>query len=267
MNRQVLPILMYHSIAERPGAATRRLSVSPEAFAAQLGVLTRLGVTTLTFSAASDLLASGDELPERAVVLTFDDGYADFRLHAMPALEEHGFTATLFVTTGWIEDAGPHAAGDPLDLTLSWDQVREATAAGIEVGAHSHSHAQLDQLPEAHLQAELRTSRTLLEQATRQPVRALAYPYGYSNRRVRTAVAATGYCYAASVGNEVAAPRVDLLAVPRLTVRRSTTLRTFERIAKAEDIGRTFLVDRALTRGWAVARRGRSLTRWRSHNG
>src|SRR3712207_6045059 len=124
MNRQLLPVLMYHSIAERPGAATRRLSVSPEAFEAQLDVLTRLGVTTLTFSAASVLLAAGEELPERAVVLTFDDGYADFHLHAMRALEKHGFTATLFVTTGWLEDAGPCAAGDPLDRMLSRDQVR-----------------------------------------------------------------------------------------------------------------------------------------------
>ena len=259
MNRPCLPILMYHSITERPPAATRRLSVTPEAFAAQVDLLTRLGATTLTFSEASSRLAAGEALPPRAVVLTFDDGYADFREQAVPVLERHGATATVFVTTGWIEDAGVHAAGRPLDRMLTWAEVREVADAGLEVGAHSHSHAQLDQLPDAQLQAELRTSRALLEEVTGQPVRALAYPFGYSSRRVRAAVATAGYRHAAAVANGLAGPQADRLAIPRLTVRRSTTLDSFERITRGETIGRTFLVDRALTRGWAVVRRSRSL--------
>ncbi len=121
MNGRSLPILMYHSIAGRPGAATHRLSVTPEAFEAQLDLLGGLGYTTLTFSAASERLMAGQGLPERPVVLTFDDGYADFHEHALPALQRHGFTATLFVTTGWLADAGAHAAGRPHAPTLSWD--------------------------------------------------------------------------------------------------------------------------------------------------
>jgi peptidoglycan/xylan/chitin deacetylase (PgdA/CDA1 family) len=266
MNRQNLPILMYHSIAERPPAATRRLSVTPEAFAAQMDLLARLGCTTLTFSAAGALLSAGEELPPRAVVLTFDDGYADFAEHALPILERHGATATLFVTTGWVHDAGEHAAGRPLDRMLSWAQLREVATAGIEIGAHSHSHAELDQLPDPRLQAELRVSRALLEEVTGQPVRSLAYPFGYSSRRVRAAVAAAGYEHAAAVANALAEPRADRLAIPRLTVRRSTTLDSFRQLARGRAISRTFLVDRALTHAWAVVRRGRSLAgRVRGH--
>jgi peptidoglycan/xylan/chitin deacetylase (PgdA/CDA1 family) len=259
MREQVLPVLMYHSIAERPGASTRRLSVSPEAFAAQLDVLRRLGCTTLTFAAAGDLLASGADLPERAVVLTFDDGYADFHEHALREIERHRFAATLFVTTGWIEDSGVHAAGRPLGRMLTWDQVRDVADAGVEVGAHSHSHAQLDQLADRALAAELRDSKTILEEVTARPVRTLAYPYGYSSGRVRAAVAAAGYDHAASVANALARPRGDRLSVPRLTIRRSTDLHTFEQIVRAEGIARTFLFDRVLTSGWAVIRRTRYL--------
>jgi peptidoglycan/xylan/chitin deacetylase (PgdA/CDA1 family) len=266
MNGPCLPILMYHSVTRSPPAATRNLSVTPEAFAAQLDVLGGLGATTLTFSEASNRLAAGMALPPRAVVLTFDDGYADFSEQVVPLLERHGATATVFVTTGWIGNGGVHAAGRPLDRMLTWAQVREVAAAGLEVGAHGHSHAQLDQLPDAELQAELRTSRALLEEGTGQPVRALAYPFGYSNRRVRAAVGAAGFRHAAAVANALAGLQADRLAIPRLTVRRSTTPETFERIVRGEAIGRTFLVDRALTRGWAVARRSRSLAlRLRDH--
>jgi peptidoglycan/xylan/chitin deacetylase (PgdA/CDA1 family) len=257
MKEQVLPVLMYHSIAECPGPSTRRLSVSPEAFAAQLDTLRRLGCTTLTFAAAGGLLASGADLPERAVVLTFDDGYADFHEHALPEIERHGFAATLFITTGWIKDSGAHAAGRPLGRMLTWDQVRDVADAGVEVGAHSHSHAQLDQLADRALAAELRDSKTILEEVTARPVRTLAYPYGYSSGRVRAAVAAAGYDHAASVANALARPRGDRLSVPRLTIRRSTDLHTFERIVRGDGVARTFLIDRALTSGWAVVRRAR----------
>jgi peptidoglycan/xylan/chitin deacetylase (PgdA/CDA1 family) len=191
------------------------------------------------------------------VVLTFDDGYADFHEQAFPLLEKHGFTATVFVTTGWLQDAGEHAAGRPLDRMLSWKQVRALDRAGIEIGAHSHSHAQLDQLAGPALERELRSSKDLLEEHTGKPVTTLAYPFGYSSRRVRDAVAASGYRHAAAVANRLPSAQPDPMALPRLTVRRSTNLDGFDQIVSARGIGRTYALDHALTRGWAVGRRGR----------
>jgi peptidoglycan/xylan/chitin deacetylase (PgdA/CDA1 family) len=252
-----VPVLMYHSVSEHPPAATRRLSVHPEEFEAQLRLLRRSGFTTVPFGAYAAAVTGGTPLPERTVVLTFDDGYADFAEHALPALEAHGFTATVFVTTGWLDDAGELAAGRPLDRMLSWKQVRELDRAGIEIGAHSHSHAQLDQLPGAALAAELRTSRELLEEHTGGPVTTLAYPFGYSSARVREAVAASGYRHAAAVANRLPSAEPDPMALPRLTVRRSTGLDAFDRIVHAAGIDRAYALDRALTRGWAVGRRAR----------
>lgn len=259
MRSEPIPILMYHSIAVDPPAATRRLSVAPEAFDDQMQRLRRLGCTTVTFSELSAALESGRELPERVVALTFDDGYADFCTHALPVLERNGFTATVFVTTGWIDGLGPPAASPPLDRMLTPAQVQRLPGAGIEVGAHSHSHAQLDQISAAALEAELRMSRRWLEELTGRPVETMAYPYGYSTRRVRQAAGACGYRYAAAVGNRCAHAAGDPLALPRLTVRRSTSLHTFERVVRIEGVDRAFLLDRALTRGFSVVRQGRRL--------
>ncbi|MGH3965015.1 MAG: polysaccharide deacetylase family protein [Pseudonocardiaceae bacterium] len=252
-----IPILMYHAVAEHPAAATRRLSVRPEMLAAQLASLRQQGFTTLTFSRLGAALRGGGALPPRPIVLTFDDGYADFHREALPLLARYGCTATLFVTTGWVADAGEHAAGTPLDRMLSWSQIDEVFAAGFEVGAHSHSHAQLDQLPDAALRQELSVSKVLLEDRLGREVPGLAYPYGYSSARVREAVCAAGYRHAAAVSNATARPKADLFALPRLTIRRSTSLDTFRQIINGQGIPKIFFADRALTAGWLMVRRSR----------
>ena len=130
-----LPILMYHSVATSPAAATRRLAVRPAEFAAQLALLQAEGMTTLPFADVAAALHEDRPLPPRTVALTFDDGYADFHEVAFPLLQRYGCTATLFVTTGWLDDAGEHRAGRPLDRMLSWRQLDEIASAGIEIGA------------------------------------------------------------------------------------------------------------------------------------
>ena len=144
-----VPILMYHAVAENPTAATLRLSVTPRSFDEQVGFLVGRGFTGMTFSDLAEAFETGQALPQRPVVLTFDDGYADFAQTASPILRRYDFPATVFVTSGWIADAGSNAAGAPLGRMLSWAQVRELAAAGIEIGAHSHSHPELDQLADA----------------------------------------------------------------------------------------------------------------------
>ena len=174
-------------------------------------------------------------LPDRPIVLTFDDGFADFHAIALPLLRQYGFTATLFVTTGWIALAGPSPTVSPGRM-LTWDQVCAAVASGVEVAAHSHSQPQLDQLPDAQLDRELTISKALLEDRLGSPVPGVAHPFGYSSARVRRAVRAAGYRYACAVGNAIANPGRGLFALPRLTVKRSTRLWTFGPIAQGEHL-------------------------------
>jgi peptidoglycan/xylan/chitin deacetylase (PgdA/CDA1 family) len=261
-----VPILMYHEVAECPPAATRRLSVAPASFDEQLAFLADEGFTGMTLSALAQAFETGAPLPARPVVITFDDGYAGVARQAWPLLKKHGFPATVFVTTGWISDAGPHAAGAPLGEMLAWDQIRELAAAGIEMAAHSHSHPQLDQLDDRALSHELRHSRELLEDGLGAPVRTLAYPYGYASKRVRLATRAAGYSCAAAVRNVRATPFEDLYMLPRLTVRRATDDSAFAALATGT-AGPILRQERLLTAGWSSVRTARRIAKWVSNHG
>jgi peptidoglycan/xylan/chitin deacetylase (PgdA/CDA1 family) len=251
-----VPILMYHAVAEHPSAASRRLSVSPDSFEEQVAFLAEHGFTGMTFSDLADAFETGKALPKRPVVLTFDDGYADFANAALPILQRYDCPATVFVTSGWIADAGPDAAGTPLDEMMTWAQVRDVAQAGIEIGAHSHSHPELDQLADAALWEELRVGRVLLEDCIGAPVRALAYPFGYSTPRVRLAARDARYRCAAAVRNVRATSFDDIFMLPRLTIRRSTNAIAFASAMTGGD-KRVFRRDRLLTAGWASVRSAR----------
>jgi peptidoglycan/xylan/chitin deacetylase (PgdA/CDA1 family) len=254
----MVPILMYHDIAER-AAGGSRLCVPPREFAAQLGYLAANGFTTVTAGGLAAALAAGDPLPARTVVLTFDDGFADFHAHVLPLLRRCGFTATVFVTTGWIADAGRHSAGHRPGQMLAWSQVAESASAGIEIAAHSHGHPQLDQLGGGRLRSELTVSKSLLEDALGAPVPGLAYPFGYSSAQVRRAAAEAGYRYACAVGNDLARPDRNGFALDRLTVRAGLDLDSFARAVHGQGISRIYRTDRVLTRGYAILRRGRAI--------
>lgn len=261
-----VPVLMYHEIREPAEATWGRLAVSPAQFGKQVDYLLEAGYTTLTAGALASLLARGGQAPPRTVVLTFDDGFEDFHRYAVPVLAEHGFTATVFVTTGWIQDAGSGSVSRRPGRMLSWSQVAEAAAAGMEAGAHSRQHPQLDQLPTARVRDELCTSKAILEENLGAPVRGLAYPYGYSSSMVRREARAAGYGYGYAVGNAVTRPGADLFRLPRLTVHRSTDLSEFRRLLEGQ-LALTMLRDRALTAGWSVVRRSRAaLTAARQRN-
>ena len=254
--RARVPILMYHEIAV-PSQTRSRLAVSPARFATQLDYLRDAGFTAITAADLSARLAgNAGPLPERPVVLTFDDGYADFHRVAMPLLDSHGFTGTLFVTTGWAHDAEMRQAAPGRMLTRA--QLAEAALAGIELAAHTRTHPQLDQLPEPLVRDELGTSKHWLEDALGQPVPGLAYPFGYSSARVRRAARDLGHGYACAVGNTMMTDEPDLFALPRLTIRRTTGLPVFQEVARGASVPQIYLQDRVLTKGWAMVRRTRA---------
>ncbi|WP_432100132.1 polysaccharide deacetylase family protein [Streptomyces sp. WAC 04229] len=254
-----VPVLMYHAVAAEPNDATRALSVAPEAFAEQMAAIADRGLTPIGTAELAAAWRSGRPLPRRPVLITFDDGYEGVHRHALPALAKHGFPATLFVSTGWLR--GPYDTGGALDTMLDWDQVRELAAAGVEIGGHSHTHPQLDQLGEERLRFELIHCKEIVADQLGTVPASFAYPYGYSDRRVRRAVRETGYAQALAVGNGLARRAQGPYALRRVTVRRRTGLDEFARLVEGRAIARTFAGDRVLTKGYAVLRRTRQARR------
>ena len=258
-----VPVLMYHSVSAEPTPETRALSVHPDALAVQLELLDGLGCTTVSMDTlvrhwrARARGTATVPLPARPVVLTFDDGYADFHREALPLLLRHRAAASLYVATGWLADAGAQRDGRPLAPMLSWGSLAEVAAEGVEIGGHSHSHPPLDQLGGRRLRDELMRNQDLLEARLQRRVTTFAHPFGHSDARVRSAVRACGYRGACAVANAMAEPRQGPFALSRLTVRRSTTPGDFLALVQGQELLRIYGRDRALTRGYALVRAGR----------
>jgi peptidoglycan/xylan/chitin deacetylase (PgdA/CDA1 family) len=186
-------ILAYHAVSS---TWQSRLAVTEDELAEHLMVLRKRGYEGLTF-AESERLRRAGQLPRRAVVITFDDGYASV-LRARPVLKAAGYAATVFVVTAFVERRAPltwHGMADaPVgELTpLGWEEIESLAAAGWEIGSHTTSHALLTHVDDADLQRELVESREAIA-GRLGSCESLAYPYGIADDRVARAAAAAGY--------------------------------------------------------------------------
>lgn len=186
---QTVPVLSYHHIAERSTGVT---TVAREAFEAQMRLLKERGYRPVTLEQLLGFLEFRDQLPEKAVVITFDDGWRSTYDVAFPILRRLGFPATLFVYADLI-------SGDA--RTLSWEQLREMAAAGFAVESHTLSHRDLTvqkpgETPEEYLAAverEIAESARVIEQRIGQRPRFLAYPFGATNGLVVALARKHGY--------------------------------------------------------------------------
>jgi len=209
-----VPILTYHSIDESDSV----ISVSPAAFRAHMQSLRDHGFSVMALGRLLDAWDGRAEMPPRPVVLTFDDAYVNFATSARPVLESHGFRATVFAVAGrcggWNDWPGQLAGLPHLPLLAAAD-LRDAGAAGFEIGSHGLTHAALDALSPADAEREILDSRRRLEDAVGRPVELLAYPYGRASAPVRAAASAH---YRAACGVAMARARAseDRHALPRI---------------------------------------------------
>lgn len=216
-----VPILLYHSISAGPPDWIAPFAVSPGTFAAHLDAVCASGRQPITVSQYADGLSGHISLPDRPVLITVDDGFADFAEHALPALAERGMPSTLYVTTGALAGRATISALPPAPM-LHITDLPGLEAAGVEIGAHSHTHRQLDLLPRREITEELLRSRDLLAGWLGHGIRSFAYPHGYWRARVREQVAEVGFDTACAVGEALSSLRDHPLALSRLMVRADT---------------------------------------------
>lgn len=169
---------MYHSVADEDESSVRpyyRLATRPSQFLQQMTWLHEQGYRTIDLASAVGLLTTGSTA-EKTVVITFDDGYRNFCQHAFPALEQFGFTATMFLPTASIADQ-PQVFKRRECMT--WADVREMQQLGISFGSHTITHPQLHGLDRVRIREEIVRSRQTIEEKTGSTVDSFAYPYAF----------------------------------------------------------------------------------------
>ncbi|MCT7356195.1 polysaccharide deacetylase family protein [Streptomyces sp. 15-116A] len=197
-------------------------TVTPREFVAHLDAVADSGRTPITISALAAHLAGRAPLPPRPVLLTFDDGFADLPGPTAETLAERGLPATAYLTTGALAPGG-HCLLPPAPM-MALAQAAELERAGMEIGSHTVTHAQLDTLTGRRLRAELRDSKAALEDTLGHLVPHLAYPHGYNSPRVRAMAADVGYETATAVRHALSSERDERYRIARLIVRRTHTV-------------------------------------------
>ncbi len=191
-----LPILMYHHVRDLPSNASkewRDLTVSPAVFKEQMEYLYQEGYQPINFAQLAQLIDSDRGVDDKHIIISFDDGWLNQYSNAFFVLQEYGFTATFFLVGKYINGLS----------FISQGQIEEMLESGMEIGSHTMSHPNLNQVSDAHLIYEVSGSKDFLEKMFGIEIVAFAYPYGAVSSRVTASAESAGYRFARSVGSGI----------------------------------------------------------------
>lgn len=219
-----IPILTYHHTEQAPpkGFPMRSLWVSPSSFSTQMHWLSLLGYRGLSMSDLMPYLQG--EKKGKVVGITLDDGYQSNVIQALPILKNHGFSATCYVVSGRL---GQHnewdaAIGMAKAALMSGEDMRTWVDAGMEVGSHTCSHADLNLLSYEEARHEMLQSKSDLENLLQKSVTQFCYPYGHFSHEHEAMVSQVGYKAATTTHRGRACSTDRITALPRVPVVRST---------------------------------------------
>lgn len=232
-----LPILLYHSVSDDAPRAISPFTVSVELFHAHLDMIQRRGFTTVSVNDIQERFYLGQPLPPKSVCITFDDGFEDFYINAWEALSSREMNSTLYVVSGmlggksqWLQGMG--AGTMPM---LSTEQLKEIADAGVEVGSHSVTHPELDNVHPRRAWKEIHDSKHQLEDLLGREVRSFAYPHGHHTKGIRDLTIAAGYTSAVGVRNMISHRGDHLFGLARMTIMADTTAGDLEQILLGQE--------------------------------
>ena len=230
-----VPVLMYHHISPHKGDM---VTVTPGVFEGQMRHLMHAGYRTLKIDEMMELIEDKKPISEKAIIVTFDDGWLDNYIFAFPILKKYGITATIFIVTDWVEKASltesqqtisvpKHAEAKRLatgseayKAMLNWKLIGEMAGSGlVEFYSHTKTHPRCDQLVEADLAVELGRSKRIIEEKLGKPCSYLCWPKGkYAESGVRVAKG-IGYKAIFTTVPGVVTTDSDPFAVGRIVVK------------------------------------------------
>jgi peptidoglycan/xylan/chitin deacetylase (PgdA/CDA1 family) len=215
--RMAVPILMYHYVSELPADADdvrTDLTISPDLFRAHMEALFYQGYTPISLYDLDNALLTGEQLPPKPVVLTFDDGYIDHYTNVFPVLEEYGFTGTFFIITSTADEANP--------AYVSWAQIAEMSSAGMDMESHTKTHPDLRSRDNDFLVYEMLGSIESLSAYTGKTPHMFSYPIGRYDDATLSVAQSLPIWRAVTTQNGYLMTTDNRLELPRLRIHNFT---------------------------------------------
>jgi peptidoglycan/xylan/chitin deacetylase (PgdA/CDA1 family) len=226
---------MYHRIVPvaMAGDSLEALVVPPKLFAAQLAALRATGWRTMTLAALAADVIAGRRPPARTFVITIDDGHDDGFTDAFPILRRYRDVATYFIVTGRLNHPG----------NLTDVEVERLASAGMEIGDHTVSHADLPILPIAAAQRQIEIAAETIARLVGDRPTSFAYPYGAADVSVAGLVRRAGFTIAVTTQECAFESGTTAMLTPRIRVGPSTT--PLQLVRELEAIGPRPLLPRS----------------------
>lgn len=225
-----VPILMYHYLSVPPADADiyrTDLSVTPENFRQQMAYLAENGYTPIDFYQLSAAITAQTDLPDKPVLLTFDDGYLDNYENAFPILQEFGFTATFFIITDLADQGAPGYA--------NWEQLKEMAAAGMRIESHTKNHPDLSTMGRDDVIFQVLGSQETIAAHIGYTPRYLCYPGGRYNAETMQILRELGLWGAVTTQGGAWHGFEERYEWDRQRMRYDTTMEQFARLIDPEN--------------------------------
>lgn len=221
-DKVIIPIILYHCIEENYPESMSNLAITSNTFEQHMQALKAAGYTPINFKEYYDYTYFGVPLPEKPILITFDDGYLSNYLYAYPILKQFGFKATFFIV---VNSVGKPTGGEVVYPHFTWDEAREMEQSDlIDIESHTYYHHDMRQSSIADAQEDLRLSKYTIDTNLNKNCHVLAYPYGFYNSTVQKLAEKAGYdvqCIVGDTGaNTITTPINEL---KRLTVSGNQT--------------------------------------------
>jgi peptidoglycan/xylan/chitin deacetylase (PgdA/CDA1 family) len=225
-------ILGFHKIGEpAPDGWATWFYIPEQTFRRQLAALGNQGWRVIDLNTFVEGLAAPSCLPDRAALLTFDDGHRSLREVALPCLRDFGHPAVLFIPTDYIGKRSEFDPDEPIEDICDWEDLRVLRDHGVSIQSHSASHRAFSALDPGEQDAELRSSKAILEAGLNQPVHAFAFPYGDDGRNpgevggmLEDAGYLVGFLYGGDAWGVQRLPAADRFQLARVAMGPDTDL-------------------------------------------
>ena len=198
-------VLNYHKVVDEHMS----LSVPLADFEQHMKWLQEYGYTSITPEELYEFIVNGSELPEKPVLITFDDGYKDNYTNAYPIMKKYGFTGTIFVVTGFL---------GVYDNYMTWEQAKELSDNGFSIESHTYSHKSMTEASDEEISKELTKSRDTIKNKLGIDADFMAYPTGTYNLHIAELVQKAGYKGAFTIKYDNVSRESNVYALERVPI-------------------------------------------------